>query len=179
MSAARLLVFLGNPGPEYARTRHNAAWLLADSLSFAPRLTWRRKFKGVTAALGDLLLLKPETLMNASGESVQACARFHRLDAPRILVVHDDIELDFGRSERKSGGGLGGHNGLRDIARALGTRDFERFRLGVGRPGGSDVAAYVLSRFSAEEQAELSGYLVRAAGELESYLQAEGFGILS
>jgi len=168
---ARLAVFLGNPGPEYARTRHNVAWILAEHLSFSGSLVWQRKFKGMFAATGGgLLLLKPETFMNLSGESVGACAQFYRIAPHELLVVHDDIELQFGTAAARAGGGLGGHNGLRDIARVLGSREFLRFRVGISRPTRGDVASYVLSRFTPEEESELPGFLERAAAQLEAVL---------
>jgi len=171
----RLAVFLGNPGPEYTRTRHNAAWMLAESLSFAESIVWQRKFKGMFGSAGSgLLLLKPETFMNLSGESVGACAQFYRIEPNELLVVHDDVELPFGTALARAGGGLGGHNGLRDIARVLGSRDFLRFRVGISRPTRGDVASYVLSRFTPEEERELPVFLQRAAGELEAVLGVRG-----
>ena len=173
-----LLVFLGNPGPSYARSRHNLGWLLCDRLSFSASLAWRERYKGLFAQRGSLLLLKPQTSMNRSGESVRPCASFHRLAAGLILVVHDDLELPFGAFELKRGGGLGGHNGLRDIKRALSSADFQRLRLGVGRPARGAAAAFLLSRFSPQEEAVLCAFLDRAAAALESYLEGAGFDIL-
>ncbi len=173
----RLAVFLGNPGPEYARTRHNVAWMLADRLFFSDSVIWQRKFKGMFGSTaGGLLLLKPETFMNRSGESVAACAQFYRIAPDELLVVHDDIELPFGTALARAGGGLGGHNGLRDIDRALGSREFLRFRIGISRPTRGEVASYVLSRFTPEEERALPLFLERAAAELESLLGARGRG---
>ncbi|HUZ18514.1 MAG TPA: aminoacyl-tRNA hydrolase [Spirochaetia bacterium] len=163
----RLVVFLGNPGPTYSRTRHNAGWMVADALSFAGALDWRAKFKGRFASRSNIGFLKPETLMNRSGESVGACMTFFRINAPDILVVHDDIELELGKVELRAGGGLAGHNGLRDINRVTGTRDFSRLRVGVSRPTHGDVAGYVLSRFAADEEAQLPDILARAAAVIE------------
>ena len=166
----RLAVFLGNPGGDYARTRHNAGWMVCEALSFADSLVWQRKFSGMVASTGSLILLKPETLMNRSGESVGACARYFRLGVEDLIVVHDDIELPFGEVVVKSGGGLGGHRGLRDIVRVLGSGDFYRLRIGVSRPPHGEVASYVLSRFSKEEEADIPALLAKAARELESFL---------
>jgi peptidyl-tRNA hydrolase, PTH1 family len=166
----RLAVFLGNPGSGYSRTRHNAGWMVADALSFSAELVWRLKFKGMYASRGGCSFLKPETMMNLSGESVGDCMTFFRITIAELLVVHDDIDLEFGRVERKSGGGLGGHNGLRDIVRVCGSGNFERVRVGVGRPSRGSVSTFVLSRFSPEEEAQLDGVLSRAAALVEQQL---------
>lgn len=173
----RLAVFLGNPGREYARTRHNLAWLAADTLPFAPDLVWQKKFKGETAqhrtSSGIVHLLKPATFMNVSGESVLQAAQFYKVPPAGLLVVHDDIELPFGDAAFRKGGGLAGHNGLRSIAGVLGTPEFYRFRLGVSRPARGSVSAHVLGRFSAEEEISLPLYLQAAAGFLETALAAD------
>ncbi len=173
----RMIVFLGNAGIRYRNTRHNAAWLMAERLSFAERLVWRKKFKGRFASqpVSGLkrLFLKPETYMNRSGESVQAAASYHRLNPQELVVVHDDIELAFGFVSLKQGGGLAGHNGLRSIAQALGTADFFRLRLGISRPRHGSVSSHVLGRFSAEEQDLLPALLGAAAEVLESCLAGD------
>jgi PTH1 family peptidyl-tRNA hydrolase len=170
----RLAVFLGNPGREYERTRHNLAWLTADALSFTPDLVWQKKFKGETAqhrtAAGIVYLLKPATFMNVSGESVLPAARFYKIAPEELLVVHDDIELPFGEAAFRKGGGLAGHNGLRSISKVLGTPEFYRFRLGVSRPARGSVSAHVLGRFSPEEEISLPPYLEAAAKFLERAL---------
>ena len=137
-----LVVFLGNYGKEYEKTRHNAAWLFAASLDFFPRLSWQRKFRGQWASLPwrsgqeerQVYFLMPETYMNLSGESAAGLASFYKIPPQEILAVHDEIELDFGTVSLKRGGGLGGHNGLRSLKSCLGTPDFWRIRLGVGKP---------------------------------------------
>ena len=167
----RLTVFLGNPGPDYRLSRHNFGWLLAERLEERHSISWKQKFKGSVAEIrmgGSLMrLLRPEGYMNRSGESVQACSRFFRVDPENILIVHDDIEMDFGRFAIKQGGGLAGHNGLRSIATQLGTREFYRLRLGVSRPDRGSVSDYVLKPFSRMEIAELPGILDKAAQMLE------------
>ncbi len=167
----RLIALLGNPGREYEATRHNAAWLLAERLSFSGNLSWQEKFKGRYASFRDgdriIHLLKPETFMNLSGEAVQRFLAFFKIGADELLAVHDEIELPFGTVGMRLGGGLGGHNGLKSVASALGTRDFYRFRIGVSRPKRGDVASYVLSRFSKEEEPLLDDYLRRAASIVE------------
>src|SRR5919202_1178850 len=153
-----LVVGLGNPGREYERTRHNVGWLVVDELARRLAGSWRSKFSGRLAEvrLGErkVALLKPETFMNDSGRSVGAAARFFKVDPESVLVVHDDVDLAPGRLQARAGGGLAGHNGLRSLAQALGSQEFLRLRIGVGRPGRGDrrsVADYVLSGFDADE----------------------------
>lgn len=167
-----LVVGLGNPGREYERTRHNAGWLVVDELARRLGGSWRGKFSGRLAEARldglKLALLKPETFMNESGRSVAAAARFFKLDPQSLLIVHDDVDLEPGRLQARAGGGLGGHNGLRSLAQTLGTQDFLRLRLGVGRPGRGDqrgVADFVLSPFSPEE--DVAGLVTRAADAVE------------
>lgn len=174
-----MAVFLGNPGTEYRNTRHNAGWMLLDALPGSQTIVWQRKFKGscgdypVTSSAGGrkILLLKPETYMNLSGSSVQPAAAFYKIAPREIIVVHDEIELPYGTLSVRQGGGLGGHNGLRSIAGALGTNEFARLRIGVGRPSRGDVAAYVLGRFSPEEE-PLLGRILTGASQL--LLEASG-----
>ena len=167
-----LVVGLGNPGREYERTRHNAGWLVVDELARRHGGSWRSKFSGSLAEvrLGEkrLALLKPETYMNESGRSVSAAARFFKAPVESILVVHDDVDLEPGRLQARRGGGLAGHNGLRSLAQDLGTQDFLRLRIGVGRPGRGDprpVADWVLSPFASEE--DLEALVARAADAAE------------
>jgi PTH1 family peptidyl-tRNA hydrolase len=173
-----LVAGLGNPGREYERTRHNAGWLVVDELARRQGGSWRSKFSGSLAEvrLGErrLALLKPETYMNESGRSVGAAARFFKVPAESILVVHDDVDLEPGRLQARRGGGLAGHNGLRSLAQELGTQDFLRLRIGVGRPGRGDprpVADWVLSPFAPEEDVE--ALVARGADAVET-IAAEG-----
>ena len=155
----KLLVFLGNTGARYARTRHNAGWMLLDREPFCDAGNWQQKFKAAWTKFAfsgiSVLLLKPQTMMNLSGESVQTAMRFFRYAPDEVLVAHDDVELAFGRVGIRMGGGLAGHNGLRSIANSLSTRDFWRLRIGVGRPGRGDLHDHVLGRFSPEEETVL------------------------
>ena len=167
-----LVAGLGNPGREYERTRHNAGWLVLDELARRHDGSWRSKFSGSLAEvrLGDLrlALLKPETYMNDSGRSVGAAVRFFKLEPEQVLVVHDDVDLEAGRLQARAGGGLAGHNGLRSLAQHLGSQDFLRLRIGVGRPGRGDprpVADWVLSPFAPEDDAE--GLIARGADAVE------------
>src|SRR5438874_1605438 len=168
-----LVAGLGNPGREYERTRHNAGWLVLDELARRHDGSWRSKFSGSLAEvrLGDLrlALLKPETYMNESGRSVAAAARFFKVEPESLLVVHDDVDLEAGRLQARAGGGLAGHNGLRSLAADLGTQDFLRVRIGVGRPGRGDprsVSDWVLSPFDPAEDVE--ALISRAADAVET-----------
>jgi peptidyl-tRNA hydrolase, PTH1 family len=168
-----LVAGLGNPGREYERTRHNVGWLVLDELARRHGGSWRSKFSGSLAEvrLGDarLALLKPETYMNESGRSVGAAARFFKVEPEQLLVVHDDVDLEPGRLQARGGGGLAGHNGLRSLAQHLGSQDFLRLRIGVGRPGRGDqrsVSDWVLSPFAPEEDVE--ALVARAADAVEA-----------
>ena len=171
-----LVAGLGNPGREYERTRHNAGWMVLDELARRHGGSWRSKFSGSLAEvrLGDLrlALLKPETYMNDSGRSVGAAVRFFKVEPERVLVVHDDVDLEAGRLQARAGGGLAGHNGLRSLAQHLGSQDFLRLRIGVGRPGRGDprpVADWVLSPFAPDEDAE--ALISRGADAVETIAQ--------
>jgi PTH1 family peptidyl-tRNA hydrolase len=173
-----LVAGLGNPGREYARNRHNVGFMVLDELVRRHGGSFRGKFSGELAELrlGDakLALLKPLTFMNESGRSVVPAAQFFKVEPDAILVVHDESDLDLGRLQARLGGGLAGHNGLRSINGQLGTPDFLRLRVGVGRPGRGDrrpLADYVLSDFTPEDDA--ASIVARAADAVES-LVAEG-----
>jgi PTH1 family peptidyl-tRNA hydrolase len=168
-----LVAGLGNPGREYEQTRHNVGWLVADELARRHGGSFRSKFSGQLSEVRvedeKLALLKPETYMNESGRSIGAAARFFKVDPGGLLVVHDDVDLEPERLQVRLGGGLAGHNGLRSIALALGTNDFLRLRIGVGRPGRGDrrgVSDYVLSKFDAET--DVDALVARAADAVET-----------
>jgi peptidyl-tRNA hydrolase, PTH1 family len=171
-----LVAGLGNPGRGYERTRHNLGWLVADELARRHGGSFRSKFSGRLAELrvdgSRVALLKPETYMNESGRSLGAAARFFKVDADGLLVVHDDVDLEPGRLQARRGGGLAGHNGLRSIAEALGTQDFLRLRIGVGRPGRGDrrsVSDYVLSSFEPHE--DIDGIVRLSADAVETLVR--------
>jgi peptidyl-tRNA hydrolase, PTH1 family len=173
-----LVAGLGNPGREYERTRHNLGWLVLDEFARRHSGSWRSKFSGSfgEVRLGDLRLglLKPQTYMNESGRSAAAAAKFYKVDPELLLAVHDEVDLDLGRMQARLGGGLAGHNGLRSIAQHLGTQDFLRLRIGVGRPERGDrrsLADYVLADF--EPQDDAADIVARAADAVEA-LDAEG-----
>lgn len=174
-----LVVGLGNPGPRYAGTRHNAGFMVLDLL--AERLGGRfSAHKGridiVEGRLAGVpvVLAKPKSYMNESGGPVVALARFYKVPAERITVVHDELDLPFGEVRLKRGGGDGGHNGLRSTTSALGSKDYARVRFGIGRPPGrQDPADYVLREFAPPERKELPFLVDRAADAVEALL-AEG-----
>lgn len=155
MNAPRLIVGLGNPGGDYADTRHNVGFWYVDRLAreLKAALTPQSKFFGHAGRAGDLWLLQPMTFMNRSGQAVAALARFYKIAAEEILVVHDELDLPPGSIRLKQGGGNGGHNGLKDIQLHLSTPDFWRLRLGIGHPGDRNaVVDYVLKAPRREEQ---------------------------
>jgi peptidyl-tRNA hydrolase, PTH1 family len=171
-----LVAGLGNPGRGYERTRHNLGWLVVDELARRHEGSFRSKFSGQLAEVRDderrVALLKPETYMNESGRSLAAAASFFKVDPEALLVVHDDVDLEPARLQARSGGGLAGHNGLRSIAAALGTNDFLRLRIGVGRPGRGDrrsVSDYVLSNFDPDE--DVDALVQRSADAVETILR--------
>jgi PTH1 family peptidyl-tRNA hydrolase len=168
-----LVAGLGNPGREYARNRHNVGWAVVDELARRHDGSFRSKFSGALSEVRiegrRLALLKPETYMNESGRSVAAAARFFKAEPSSLLVVHDDVDLDAGRLQARVGGGLAGHNGLRSLAQHVGTPEFLRLRVGVGRPGRGDprpVSDWVLSDFAPEDDVE--SLVARAADAVET-----------
>ena len=173
-----LVAGLGNPGREHVRDRHNVGWMVVDELARRHGGSFKSKFRGRVADVRldemKLALLEPETYMNESGASIQSAAAFFKLPASQVVVVHDDVDLETGRLQARLGGGLAGHNGLRSIAQRLGTQEFLRMRVGVGRPGRGDprpVADYVLSAFTPED--DVAAIVSRAADAVET-LASEG-----
>lgn len=166
MSAPRLIVGLGNPGAEYDDTRHNAGFWLCERLAakLGADLKRESRFHGLAGRTRDQVwLLLPQTFMNHSGQAVQALTSFYQLEADEMLVVHDDLDLQPGTLRLKFGGGLGGHNGLKDITAHLGTQDYWRLRVGIGHPGDRDeVINYVLKPPRKEEGEALDAALERA-----------------
>ena len=165
------VVFLGNPGTQYQRTRHNVAWLVAERIGALQFASTRDKFLGsyATVSFGGATrhVLWPQTYMNRCGESVGRMAAFLRISPEHILVVHDELELPFGVIALRRGGGLGGHNGLKSLRSALTTADFLRLRVGISRPKHGNVSSYVLSRFGPDEEAVLEPVLDAAARVVE------------
>ncbi|MFK8068015.1 MAG: aminoacyl-tRNA hydrolase [Gammaproteobacteria bacterium] len=163
-----LIVGLGNPGSEYTQTRHNVGFWFLDELAKEHNITFQAqsKFFGDTARIKtpdqDCWLLKPSTFMNRSGQSVGALATFYRIPIEKILVIHDELDLDPGTLRIKESGGHGGHNGLRDITSRFNSDQYLRIRLGIGHPGtGSDVSKYVLNRPTSTEEIEIQNVISR------------------
>ena len=174
----KLIVGLGNPGPKYSWTRHNAGFMVLDELACRAGIAVSRKtfsgFFGEGTYRGErLLLLKPQTFMNLSGRSVNPALHFHRLSLQDLIVIHDDLDIPFGRVKLKDGGGHAGHNGLRSLMQELGGGQFARIRVGVGRPLHGEAADYVLSPFTRDEQVILPR-IVDGAVDILELLLAEG-----
>lgn len=174
MAEPLLVVGLGNPGPAYAKTRHNIGFMVADVLAARIGSAFKvHKKSGAEVITGRLagapvVLAKPRCFMNESGRQVGPLAKFYSVPPARIVVIHDELDIDFGRIRLKVGGGEGGHNGLRSVASALGSKDFQRVRIGVGRPPGrKDPAAFVLEAFTAAERAEVTTICEQAADATE------------
>ena len=179
MESTFLIVGLGNPGADYAKTRHNAGFLLVEKLAGQWKADWKndRKFHArlARAELGDkaVLLAEPQTYMNASGESVGALARFYQLPLDRLMVVVDDADLPLGEIRLRPGGGTGGHHGLESVMQHLGSREYARLRIGIGRQDQArQITGHVLGKFSVAENALLEKVLERAGGQLECWLSA-------
>ena len=179
MAEPLLVVGLGNPGPQYAKTRHNIGFMVADIL--AARVGWSFKVhkksgaEVVTGRLGHrpVVLAKPRCYMNESGRQVGPLAKFYSVPAADVIVIHDELDIDFGRVRLKLGGGEGGHNGLRSVANALGSKDFQRVRIGIGRPPGrKDPAAFVLEPFTSTERGEVPTICEQAADATELLIEA-------
>ena len=173
-----LVAGLGNPGPRHARDRHNVGWMVVDELARRHDASFKSKFDGRLADVRidgqRVALLKPETYMNDSGRSISAAMRFYKAPAEAVLVLHDDVDLEFGRLQAREGGGLGGHNGLRSIAQALGDPGFLRLRIGVGRPERGDprdVADFVLTPFEPHEDSDA---VVARAGDAVELVVSDG-----
>ena len=178
MAEALLVVGLGNPGAQYAKNRHNLGFMVADVLAArigAPFKVHKRSgAEIVTGRLGHrpVVVAKPRCFMNESGQQVGPLAKFYSVDPADVIVIHDELDIDFGKVRLKCGGGEGGHNGLRSVASALGTKDFQRVRIGIGRPPGrKDPAAFVLENFTAAERAEVPVLCELAADATESLIE--------
>ena len=172
-----LVVFLGNPGPKYAGTRHNAGFLTADAAEKRYGVSINRsRFKALTASceLGGekVLFMKPQTYMNLSGDAVQQAVSFYKIPAEHVLVVSDEMSLPVGKIRIRPKGSAGGHNGLKSIIAALSSQDFPRIRLGVGSPPHADydVKDWVLSVFRNEDAEQITDAAARASAAIETYI---------
>ncbi|HEV7167682.1 MAG TPA: aminoacyl-tRNA hydrolase [Micrococcaceae bacterium] len=180
MSNTWLVVGLGNPGPDYSRNRHNIGYMVVEELARRMGATFKTHKARALVAEGrlgiggpKLILAKPQTYMNLSGGPTAALARFFDIAPERVVAIHDEIDIPFDTIKLKIGGGEGGHNGLRDISKTLGTKDYYRVRVGVGRPPGrADAASHVLKDFSGQEAKELPFLLDEAADAAELLMTA-------
>jgi peptidyl-tRNA hydrolase, PTH1 family len=178
MAEPLLVVGLGNPGPNYAKTRHNVGFMVADILADRIGAKFKvHKRSGAEVTTGHLggrsvVLAKPRVYMNESGRQVGPLANFFSATPGNVIAIHDELDIDFGRIRLKLGGGEGGHNGLRSVASALGTKDFQRVRIGIGRPPGrKDPAAFVLETFNATERPEVPTICEQGADATELLVQ--------
>ena len=178
MAEPLLVVGLGNPGPQYAKTRHNVGFMVADVLAARIGVPFKvHKKSGAEVATGRLggrsvVLAKPRCYMNESGRQIGPLAKFYSIAPGDVIVIHDELDIDFGKVRLKLGGGEGGHNGLRSAANALGSKDFQRVRIGIGRPPGrKDPAAFVLEPFSSTERTEVPTLCELAADATELLLE--------
>lgn len=176
-SGRSLIVGLGNPGREYAANRHNVGFRCVEHLAVAHGMAFNKRQKRARVALGAIgewrvILAQPQTFMNESGRAVAPLARFYRVPLEHLLVVYDDLDLPPGTVRLRPEGGSGGHKGIRSITEHLGSQEFVRLRIGIGRPPGRmDPAAYVLQDFSAEEEPLLEETLERAVAAIETWLR--------
>jgi PTH1 family peptidyl-tRNA hydrolase len=187
LAAIRMIAGLGNPGPEYEDTRHNAGFWLIDQLAREAGATLRvePRFNALVARArlygDDVWLIEPLTYMNLSGQSVGGLARFYKILPDEILVAHDELDLAPGIARFKRGGGSGGHNGLKDISAKLGTQDYWRLRIGIGHPrdlipgsaGKPDVANFVLKPPRREEQVEIDASIDKSRAVLSTFVQGQ------
>ncbi|MCH9720603.1 MAG: aminoacyl-tRNA hydrolase [Actinomycetia bacterium] len=179
MAEPLLVVGLGNPGPRYAKTRHNVGVMVAEVLAAraggAFTVHKRSGAEVLTGRLGHrpVILAKPRCYMNESGRQVGPLAKYYSVPAANVIVIHDELDIDFGRVRLKLGGGEGGHNGLRSVANALGSKNFQRVRIGIGRPPGrKDPAAFVLEPFTSAERGEVATICELAADATELLIEA-------
>lgn len=178
MSATKLICGLGNPGREYERHRHNLGFQVVEALCRRHQVKLEQRKFDARIGQGQIgeervLFLQPLTFMNVSGASVAAALRFYKIAPEQLLVVHDELDLPFGRLQLKRGGGAGGHNGLKSLIDSLGIDEFARLRFGIGKPDGPDakdrVVGHVLSGFSSEEREALGDLIERAADAAEAW----------
>ncbi|TDX51264.1 aminoacyl-tRNA hydrolase [Orenia marismortui] len=174
----KLIVGLGNPGAKYNLTRHNAGFMVIDSLAKEYVVNVNSKEKQALVAklhIGreKVILAKPQTFMNNSGQSVRALADYYNIDAQDIMVIYDDLDLEVGRIRVRPKGGHGGHNGIRSIIDHLGQKNFARLRVGIGRPEYGTVTDYVLGKFSREESKKVNKTLEEAVEAIKLYLESD------
>ena len=172
----KMVVFTGNPGREYEKTRHNIGWMVLNSITGSNTFTWKKKFHGqwtdYYAGSNKIIFLKPETFVNNTGKSVQAALHFFKFKPEEIIIVHDDLELAFEKIVFKKSGGTGGHNALRSINQHLGTSEYYRIRMGISRPEHGTVSSHVLGRFSPDEEIGLQNFIEKGSAALLDILKS-------
>lgn len=170
----KLIVGLGNPGKKYAGNRHNLGFMVVEAFAVNRGLAWmkNRDLMCDLAKDGELIVTRPQTFMNRSGDSVRAASNFYKVDPKDILVISDDVDLEFGKIRLAFGGASAGHRGVESAIEGLGTPDFNRLRLGVGRPTGREVESFVLLDFSPQEKAKLPEVIKRAQEAVDSYVES-------
>ena len=177
MTDWHLIIGLGNPGKEYENTRHNVGFRVVDELARRYSLTFGKKERKAVAATGNIhgkkvILARPQTYMNLSGEAVRSLADFYKVELPRILVISDDLDIPLGTVRLRKSGGAGGQGGMKNIIHHLGTQDFNRLRFGIGRPPGKmQVKDYVLGTFHGDDAILASQVIDRAADAVETWLR--------
>lgn len=169
----KLIVGLGNIGDKYCFTRHNAGFMVLDKWALDNNISFReeKKLKCFIAKMGDNLLIKPTTFMNLSGEAVRAVMDYYKIDVKDILIVYDDIALDLGRIRFRANGSDGGHNGIKSIIKHVGTKEFDRLKIGIGPQPNIPSENYVLQNFLKEQHDELKNVLIKADKAIEFYLE--------
>ncbi|WP_041223565.1 aminoacyl-tRNA hydrolase [Deferribacter desulfuricans] len=169
----KLIVGLGNPGKEYAKTRHNIGFMVLDEVASYFNVNFKSGFKGVYGEYKNWLFLKPFTYMNRSGESVKEIVDFYKINVEDILVIHDDLDMDFGKIKFKKGGSDGGHNGIRSIINHLDSTDFYRFKIGISKPLRSEYTSkYVLAEFNSFEKKVLPDLLVLCRNAIQCFIES-------
>ncbi|MBI4212366.1 MAG: aminoacyl-tRNA hydrolase [Deltaproteobacteria bacterium] len=172
-----LIVGLGNPGSEYERQRHNIGFRIVEAFAETNQISLKRRAFGSIVGEGkiaerSILIMKPQTFMNLSGNAVGEACSFYKIAAEQIMVVHDDLDLECGRCKFSRGAGHGGHNGIRSLIERLGTKEFCRLRVGIGRPpNGQDAADYVLRPFAKEEEGLLIEVIARASQAIAEFAE--------
>lgn len=163
-----MIVFLGNPGNQYNETRHNIGFSICNYMY--SDISFQKKFNSLYANVNSIKIIKPQTFMNNSGQAVQAAMSFFSIKSNEILIVHDDLELEFSEMKIQQGGGLKGHNGLKSIKNYIKKDDFYRLRFGIGRPKHNNVSSFVLSKFDKEEKISLPLYIENASKLIDKQL---------
>jgi len=163
-----MIVFLGNPGKQYNDTRHNIGFNICDYKY--KEISFQKKFNSLYSNINSIKIIKPQTYMNNSGKAIQLAMSYFSIKSDEILIVHDDLELEFSQIKLQQGGGLKGHNGLKSIKNAIKKDDFYRLRFGIGRPKHKNVSSFVLSKFTKDEMISLPLYIEKASSLIDTII---------